>query len=484
MTISAAISNALSGLRAAGRGAEVVSSNISNALTPGYGRRDLALSSATGGAGGGVRIDGINRIVDVTLNADRRMAEAEQSNLQGTANFLQQMERLLGTPDDPASLSGRLSSFENALITASSRPDAPERLSIVVAEANSLINSISAASAGIQDMRGIADRNIGQHVEQLNVSLEQVAALNSQITAAQVQGGDVAGLQDRRQQVIDDIGVLVPVREVPRENGQVALYSTGGAVLLDGTPAKVDFVASNVLTPYMSVDTSTLSGLTINGVPVRTDSEKGALRGGLIGNEFAVRDELGVAAQEQVDIIAHDLIVRFQDPAVDPTLAVGDPGLFTDGGAAFDPLDELGLSSRISINAAVDPALGGETWRIRDGVNAVVPGAVSDSSILKALTDSLSETRVPGGGSFAGAEFTASSLVSTITSVVSADRTNADQRLSFAASRLTELTERQLADGVDTDAEFSRLLLIEQSYAANARMLEAVDEMMQTILRL
>jgi hypothetical protein len=47
MTISGALSNALSGLRAAGRGAEVVSSNISNALTPGYARRELSLVSSS-----------------------------------------------------------------------------------------------------------------------------------------------------------------------------------------------------------------------------------------------------------------------------------------------------------------------------------------------------------------------------------------------------------------------------------------------------
>ena len=484
MTISGALSNAMSGLRAAGRGAEVVSSNIANALTPGYGRRSLSLSSATSGAGGGVRIDGISRIVDAGLAADRRLAEAQQLNTQGTADFFKKFEALLGTPDNPSSLSARLSGFENALISASSRPDAPERLTAAVNEANGLVTSLSAASDGIQEARGLADRTIGQQVDRLNTSLQQVVALNAQITATQVQGGNLAGLQDQRQAVIDEISVLVPVREVPRDNGQIALYSTGGAVLLDGTAARVGFDPSNVVTPYMSVAASTLSGLTINDTPVRTDSENGVLRGGTIGSHFEIRDELGVAAQQQVDAIARDLVERFQDPAVDTSLALGDAGLFTDAGGAFDPLNEVGLSSRLSLNAAADPDQGGEAWRMRDGMNAVTPGAVSDATLLQAMTDALSNARVPGSGGFAGAAFTASGLVSTMTSVIGSSRTTADQQLSFAAARLSELTERQLADGVDSDAEFSRLLLIEQSYAANARMITAVDEMMQTILRL
>jgi len=46
MSISNSLSNALSGMTAASRMAEVVSSNLANSLTDGYGRRTLNLSSA------------------------------------------------------------------------------------------------------------------------------------------------------------------------------------------------------------------------------------------------------------------------------------------------------------------------------------------------------------------------------------------------------------------------------------------------------
>ena len=484
MTISGALTNAMSGLRAAGRGAEVVSSNISNALTPGYGRRVLGLSSSTIGDAGGVRIDGIVRIVNASLAADTRLAGAEQLNAQGTADFYQRVEQLLGTPDDPASISARLTGFESALITASSRPDAPERLSSAISEAQGLIQSLQAASDGIQDARTVADRTIAHQVDTLNVSLEQVVALKQQITAVQVQGGDVSSLQDQRQQVIDRIGELVPIREVPRDNGQIALYSTGGAVLLDGTSARIEFDRSNVVTPYMSVSANTLSGLRINGNPVRTGSENGVIRGGAIAAQFEIRDELGVEAQAQLDTVARDLVSRFQDPAVDTTLATGDAGLFTDSGGAFDPVNERGISSRLVLNPSVDPDQGGEVWRIRDGINAVVPGLVGDSSLLQSLGSALSDSRVPASGGFGGGAFSLTGLVSTVTSSIGSARTIAEQELSFASARFNELTERQLADGVDTDEEIQRLLTIEQSYAANARVIEAVDEMMQTILRL
>ena len=65
MTITGSIANALSGLNATSRRAEVVSSNIANANTDGYGVRQLNVSAATvGGGGSGVRIDGVTRLID------------------------------------------------------------------------------------------------------------------------------------------------------------------------------------------------------------------------------------------------------------------------------------------------------------------------------------------------------------------------------------------------------------------------------------
>jgi hypothetical protein len=43
MSISGAVANALSGLTASARSAEVISSNIANAMTDGYGRREVVL---------------------------------------------------------------------------------------------------------------------------------------------------------------------------------------------------------------------------------------------------------------------------------------------------------------------------------------------------------------------------------------------------------------------------------------------------------
>ena len=74
---------------------------------------------------------------------------------------------------------------------------------------------------------------------------------------------------------------------------------------------------------------------------------------------------------------------------------MGQPGLFADSGAVFDPLAEEGLASRLSINALVDPARGGEGWRMRDGLGAIMPGNAGDAQLLNALADALTSGRTP-----------------------------------------------------------------------------------------
>lgn len=481
MSISSALSNAMTGLGAAGRSSSVISSNIANAMTPGYGVRNLSLSSSQLG---GVSVDGIVRNVNQSLLTDLRFANAAFSNDTTRTNFLTRYEDALGTPDEPNSLSARLAEFESSLITASSRPDAPERLSGAVNAARDLADLLSKTSASVQQSRSEADTNIGKQIDTLTTNLTGVKELNRQITRTLTLGGDPSALYDIRQGLVDDISTIVPVRQIPRDNGQIALYSTGGAILLDGNTAEFGFDPVNQVTAYMSLGAGTLSGLTINGFDVRTDSDRGALSGGTLGALFEVRDELGVQAQTQLDALSRDLIERFQDPAVDPTLAIGDPGLFTDEGIAFDTLNEVGISSRMAINAAVDERQGGDSWRLRDGINAATAGDVGDSRLIQSLSDALSVIKTPASGDFGAGSFSAINLASALTSQLGADRFQSEQRLSFSSTQFDELTQLMLTDGVDTDQELQRLLIVEQAYAANARMISAADEMMQTILRI
>ncbi|HQY44283.1 MAG TPA: flagellar basal body protein [Paracoccaceae bacterium] len=75
MGLSTTLANALTGLNAASRGADVVSQNIANARTPGYARREVDLAAQSlGGNGAGVAVKGITRSFSQSLLNDVRLA--------------------------------------------------------------------------------------------------------------------------------------------------------------------------------------------------------------------------------------------------------------------------------------------------------------------------------------------------------------------------------------------------------------------------
>ena len=484
MTISSALNSAMSGLQAASRASELVSNNIANALTPGYARRTLSVSSATSGAGTGVQVNGVTRHVDAQVIADRRLAGSEFGYRATTSTYMTRVEDLIGTSDQTGSLSARLADFQSSLITASSRPDAIERLSNAALSARDLVDTINSVGEGIQDTRSQAENSIADQVSRLNDALQGVQQINSAITRAAGRSVETSSLQDERQILIDEISEMVPVRMIDRDYGAVALYTTGGTILLDGSAVEVGFETANTVTPYMSIEDGSLSGLTINGYSISTSSSSGRLHGGTLGAQFEIRDELAPSAQSQIDALARDLIERFENSSVDPTLAAGQPGLFTDAGAVFDNTLEPGLANRLALNALVDPSTGGETWRLRDGLGASNPGPTGDASLLNALSDALTQTRVPSSGDFGSSALSAFDVATGIASQLGSDRLREDQLLSFASAQFYELSERELANGVDTDSELQNLLIIEQAYAANARVIETVDEMFDTLIRL
>ena len=483
MSITGAMHAALSGLSTTARGAEVVSTNIANAQTEGYGRREMVVAVREMGATSqGVRVAGIVRHADPVAISDRRLASAGTGARTVASDFLKRIETAVGTPDSETSINARIAAFERSLIEATSRPDSEARLNSVAQTAKTLIQHISSAAQEVQAQRAKADDLIEDEVARLNKALAQVADLNTKVLAHVGTGRDASGLMDQRQQIIDSISEIIPLREVPREGGKIALYSTGGAVLLDGSPAVFSFAPVGVVTPDMTLASGALSGLMINDQLTPTYAEGGLISGGSLAAHFALRDVLAPQMQTKLDAVARDLVERFADPALDTTRAPGDPGLFTDLGNPFLPANELGLAQRLQLNPAVDPTQGGQLWKLRDGLGASVQGALGDAGLLNDMATALTAQRSPVSGGFSVGTRSYDTLVADMVSGIAANRLTAEAETSFAAARFDHLRTIELADGVDTDQEMQTLLMIEQAYGANARVIKAASEMIQTLL--
>lgn len=486
MSISNALSNATSGLSAMSRTAETISNNVANALTEGYSRQEVEYKAQVlGGNGVGVRVDSVNRSVDFRLTSTRQRAEAAMSNTTVIASTQVQLANLMGQPENPQALANQIVSLETALRDAISAPESISHQNNVLSSAKNLTDSFNSISTETSRIRLSADAKIAQEVKVVNSSLRQIEKLNAEIRLLSLSGRGAASLEDQRQSLIDTVNSIIPIRQSTVEKGEVALFSTGGSVLLLGSPATLEFTPSSLVTPDMTLASGALSGLSLDGKLVSLGQGLGSLDGGSLAANFQVRDTLAPKFQSQIDALARDLIERFQNPASDPSLAPGDAGLFTDSGGPFTAANESGVSGRITVNAAVDPSSGGALWRIRDGINAAAPGLVGNSTQLERLSDSLVTITTAGVNIGTSADMNSSGFTQSITSFWMNEAATSENIAAQSSGFYAEIRMEELNSvGVNSDNEMQALLVVEQMYSANARVLSVIDSLMKTLLEM
>lgn len=485
MTLSLALNNALSGLQANTQQAEIISTNVANALTEDFGRRDVVLSSL--GATGGVRIDGVTRASSPAMAEARRIADAAAGGATTRSDAFATLAAAVGEPGSPGALATIAADFEAALSAAADTPESSTLLQTAALAAGDYAASINRIAAEVMKLRVSADTSIAGQVQTMNSSLGKIQSLNAEIKARQISGGDVSSLLDQRETLVKEISGMIPIRTVDRPFGEIAIYAQNGGQLLDGKAFEIGFTPSPGAAPGATIANGGLSGLTVNGVPIAIGEGDGAglLDGGSLEAAFEVRDSIAPQTSAMLDGLAANLIARTQDLPEDATLTPGDAGLFTDAGGAFDPADEAGVALRISLNAQVDQSAGGDAARLRDGLNAAGPGALGDATLLRGLAAALSSNETASTTSGLTGNRSASGFTVEISAslLTSADR--AEGALAFELGAANELREAELAaTGVDTDQELSRLLQVEQAYSANARVISVVDDLLQRLLQI
>jgi flagellar hook-associated protein 1 FlgK len=485
MSISSALNNAASGLAASARLADTIANNVANAMTPGFGARSTELSSLTlGGYGSGVRVAGTARAENAFLTAERRSADAALGATATRSDAYDRMLTAIGEPGAENALSTLATGLETALMGATASPQSTAKLSAAVAAAKGLAGAVNRVAEENVRLRTEADAEIARQVETVNGALRAVDGINRQIVSLGAQGADVSALQDQRGRLIDEIATVVPVRVVKRDGGQVALYSHNGGVLLDGRVYELGFTAAaNVVTPDLTLGAG-LSGLTqdrgaASGPVAVAAGGGGPFDGGSLGALFEVRDRIVPEVDGEIDRYAGDLIERFRDLMPAGALDAAGAGLFVDPAAG----GTAGLAGRIGINAAVDPAAGGAVWRLRDGLSAATPGLEGDGTILRAMSDAMVAARAPAGFISQNASAGSATMASEIGSFFAGRSARSDEDRAYLAARQSTLAEEEgHATGVDTDAELEALTLVEQAYAANARVLSVIDDLMKLLL--
>ena len=197
---------------------------------------------------------------------------------------------------------------------------------------------------------------------------------------------------------------------------------------------------------------------------------------------FEVRDRIVPEFDAEIDRYANDLIERFRDlmPAGGARRARGD-GLFVDrqSGAADRPRRAHRSSTLRSTRRRAARSGGCAT-----ASRAAAPGDEGFGGYLQALADAMVEPRTPAGFVSQNADSGGAAMASEIACVLRRPR-----RAQRRGPRLPDRppggagrAARPTPTGVDTDGELQSLILVEQTYAANARVLSVIDGLMKLLL--
>jgi flagellar hook-associated protein 1 FlgK len=497
MSISTALQVAASGLATYGRLSDIAANNIANADVDGFVRKEGRLESVTrAGRGLGVALADILRHANPSLAREARREGALVAFLDVQSEALAAYAVELGQPSEGRSVAAALARLEQAFISLAETPESASLQREVVHAARGVTSNLAGLSASVRRLREDAELQIQAEVEIVNQSLAELKRVNDEIKLLAGTGRDVTALEDQRDRLIDAIALRIPVREIRRAPNDVLLLTEQGVPLFDGDPAQVGFTRTAGIAPAAIYDPSgapdpgysaILSGLTIDGRDVAPGSgDAQAIASGRIAGLFAVRDDVTVQLQKQIDQLASALIDRFQDPANDPSLAPGTPGLFTAASLFHDrsdPAEIVGMADRIAVNLAVDPDQGGAAWRVRDGVGAAAPGPAGDSTqvfrFLAAFDDTLSYPSDSGIAPTLTLRATGVELVGGQQSA-RAEAQARSERQAVVADTLRDV--RANATGVNVDNELQRMLQIEKSYAANANVVQAAARMLDELL--
>lgn len=482
MSLTTALNIAQSSLFNVTRQTSVTSNNISNAGNENYTRRSAALESMSPG----VRVVSIRRHASEDLFRSSIHAISNNEAQSTVYSYLDGLKSSLVGPNGELSVSTHLASFHNAVQIYSASPSDGLLGEAAVNSAKDLVRRINDASNAIQSVRTSIDSEISASVDRLNGLLADFQEVNEEVTSGTVTGRDVTDALDRRDTLIKEISKIIPVSTIERSNNDLVLMSEG-ATLFETVPRVVSFTPQSAYGP-----TTVGNTVRIDGIPVEAGSGGNTTAKGSLAALLQVRDDVTVDLQAQLDEVARGLIETFaeRDPAGGglPALA----GLFTyPGGPGLPPAGTVsgGLAQTISVNALFDPAAGGDPTLLRDGgANGAgyiqnTGGGAAFADRLIGFSEGLDAPLAFDGASGIGGSMSIMSFAADTVGWLEGIRSSANDAALSKQALHVRLNEALTSEtGVNLDEEMSRLLELEQTFEASARLIRAVDQMLQDLL--
>jgi flagellar hook-associated protein 1 FlgK len=332
MSLSQALSIAMSGLRANQLGLSLTSSNVANSDTPGYIRKTVnQIQTSSGAIGAGVSVTGVNRELDLYLQQQIRTEQSGASYADLRSSILSSLQSIYGTPGGTGTLETAFNNLVTAVQGLSTSSDSQSARIGVLNAAQSLTQQLNSMSAGIQSLRSQAESGLNSAVNTANTAMQQIANLNAQLASGNTTDAAAAALKDQRDQYVDQLSQLMDIRVIDNGNNQIQVFTNSGVQLVGAEASTLSFNPQGTVTPNTQWDAdptkSTLGTLTLhfpNGGSLNL-IQTNSIRSGTIAGYLELRDKTLVQAQTQLDQFAANMSSLLSDKTTAGTAVSSGP---------------------------------------------------------------------------------------------------------------------------------------------------------------
>lgn len=426
--------------------------NVANVNTPGYTRKvpefsenaPIVLGPITYGTG--MSLEDVSSVRAPILQLQIQQQTGQQSDLNSLVTALQQVQaQFSNTGND---IGSQMSALFSSLAQLSTQPNSLADRQQVLTAAQNLASTFNNTANNLTQQRSSLDLNVSQAVTQVNTLTQQIAQVNSQITALQNLHQDASSFIDQRDVLITQLSGLIDVSEIQQGNS-INLTTSRGTALVAGNQA---------FTLATQLDASGVQHIFANGTDITAQINSGQL-GGLI----QARDQNIPALTTSLDTLAAGIATAFNQANAQGFDLNGNAG-----GNIFSVPPASGQGAAASMTVTLtDPSL-----------IAASSDASGDSNGNLANFSNLQNQPIINGE-------TPSDYYSNLVFNIGNDVSNNSAELQSSQLVLQQLQDqRGSISGVSLDEEAANMVQYQRAYDAAADVVTAANQMLETLINM
>lgn len=478
MSNFSALQTALSGLISHQQALQTAGHNAANAATAGFSRQRVDLMSAGGGVvpavwsksdgiGNGVKVAGLIRIRDEFLEARALNEIGKGASLTAQHSVASRIEMIFPEPSD-VGIAHQLAELWGAFDDLANQPGAQAPRIALLERARTVTDELNRGATELHNLHRSSVDQANALVHEVNATVARVAELNGAIRNATAAGLSPHDLADQRDRLIERLGEIAGVTTRAGELGTMDVY-LGGSALVRGDRFEELALVDTDATPPGGTPDPNAPELHRYSVQWAKDGYPAIVTSGEIGGLLEATNVMVPHYLDELNAVAAALASHVN--------SVHQSGFDLDGTAGEDFF--VGDASGVgAMNIKVNPALQSDPNKI-----AAASADANDPSQSAGTLDAGNATALAKLGERGLFPNGPDALYSRLIGGLGIE-TQALARRNAIQIEVTSQVDmaRESVKGVNIDEEMVAMVQAQHAYAASARLMTAIDEMLQTLI--